>query len=41
MTSIRFPLSLHNMTVLLHKRGIDIGRETARFWWRRVGPLFA
>jgi len=25
----------------LAERGIDIGHETVRFWWNRVGPMFA
>ena len=29
----RFPLSLRNVEHLLHERGIDICRETVRFWW--------
>ena len=38
---IRFPLSLRNVEVLLHERGIDIRHETVRFWWNRFGPMFA
>ena len=41
MMYIRFPLSLRNVEDLLHERGIDITRETVRFWWNRFGPLFA
>lgn len=26
--------------MLLHERGIDISRETVRFWWNRFGPMF-
>jgi len=37
---IRFPLSLRNVGDLLHERGIDICRETVRFWWSRSGPMF-
>ena len=38
---IRFPLSLRNVEDLLHERGIEISRETVRFWWNRFGPMFA
>ncbi|SHK08471.1 putative transposase [Shimia gijangensis] len=41
MMYIRFPLSLRNVEDLLHERGIDVSRETVRFWWNRFGPLFA
>ena len=41
MMYIRFPLSPRNVEDLLHERGIDICHETVRFWWRRVGPMFA
>ena len=41
MMYVRFPLSLRNVEVLLHERGIDISHETVRFWWNRFGPLFA
>jgi putative transposase len=41
MMYIRFPLSLRNVEVLLHERGIDIRHETVRFWWNRFGPMFA
>jgi putative transposase len=41
MMYIRFPLSLRNVQDLLHERGIDISRETVRFWWNRLGPIFA
>jgi putative transposase len=37
----RFPLSLRNVEDLLHKRGIDICRETVRFWWHWFGRMFA
>jgi putative transposase len=33
MMYVRFPLSLRNAEDLLHERGIDISRETVRFWW--------
>ena len=41
MMYIRFPLSLRNVEVLLHERGIDVTHETVRFWRNRFGPLFA
>lgn len=41
MMYVRFPLSLRNVEVLLHERGIDITHETVRCWWNRFGPLFA
>lgn len=41
MLYVRCPLSLRNVEVLLHERGIEISHETVRFWWNRFGPLFA
>lgn len=41
MLYIRFPLSLRNVEVPLHERGIDVSDETVRYWWNRFGPLFA
>ena len=41
MFYIRFPLFLRNVEDLLHERGIDISRETVRYWWDRFGPMFA
>ena len=41
MMYIRFPFSLRNVEDLLHERGIDICHETVRYWWNRLGPLFA
>ena len=41
MMYVRFPLSLRNVEDLLHERGIDISRESVRYWWTRFGPLFA
>lgn len=41
MLYVRFSLSLRNVEDLLHERGIDVRRETIRFWWDRFGPLFA
>ena len=38
---VRFPLSLRNVEDLLHERGIDVSRESVRYWWNRFGPLFA
>jgi putative transposase len=40
MMYLRFPLSLRNVEVLLHERGIDISHETGRFRWNRFGPMF-
>nr|WP_247716842.1 IS6 family transposase [Gymnodinialimonas ceratoperidinii] len=37
----RFPLSLRNVEDLLHERGVEISRETVRYWWHRFGPMFA
>ncbi|KPL66748.1 transposase [Erythrobacter sp. SG61-1L] len=41
MMYVRYPLSLRNVEDLLFERGIDICHETVRFWWNRIGPLFA
>jgi len=41
MMYVKYPLSLHNVEDLLAERGIDISRETVRFWWNRFGPMFA
>ena len=41
MMYVRFPLSLRNVEDLLHERGIEVSHETIRFWWNRVGPIFA
>ena len=41
MMYVRFPLSLGNVEDLLHERGIDVSKETVRFWWNRFGPMFA
>ena len=38
---VRFPLSLRNVEDFLHERGIDISHETVRFWWNRLGTVFA
>ena len=31
MLYVRFPLSLRNVEVLLHERGIDVSHETIRY----------
>jgi putative transposase len=41
MIYIRFPLPLRNVEDQLHERGVDITRETVRFWWNRFGPMIA
>ena len=41
MMYVRFPLSLRNVEELLHERGIEISRETMRFWSNRFGPILA
>ena len=41
MLYVRFPLSLRNVEDLLHECGIDVSHETVRYWWNRLGPLFA
>ena len=41
MMYVRYPPSLRNVEDLLAERGIDISRETVRFWWNRFGPMFA
>ncbi len=41
MMYIRYPLSLRQVEDLLFERGIDIYHETVRFWWNRLGPMFA
>ena len=41
MFYVRFPLSLRNVEDLLHERGIDVSHETVRYWWHRLGPMFA
>jgi hypothetical protein len=38
---VRFPLSLRKFEGLLFERGIEICRETVRFWSNRFGPMFA
>jgi len=41
MMYVKYPLSLRNVEDLLAERGIDICHETVRFWWNRLGPMFA
>ena len=41
MMYVRYPLSLRNVEDLLAERGIDISHESVRFWWNRIGPIFA
>jgi len=41
MMYVRYPLSLRQVEDLLFERGIDICHESVRFWWNRVGPMFA
>ena len=38
---VGYPLSLRNVEDLLAKRGIEISRETIRFWWNWFRPMFA
>ena len=38
---VKYPLSLRNVEDLLFERGIDLCHETVRYWWNRLGPLFA
>jgi len=41
MMYVKYPLSLRNVEDVLAERGIDICHETVRFWWNRLGPMFA
>ena len=41
MMSVRDPFSLRQGEDRLCERGIDIGHETVRYWWTRVGPVVA
>ena len=41
MMYVRYLLSLHQGEDLPFERGIDISQETVRFWWNRLGPMFA
>jgi putative transposase len=40
-TYVRNPLWLQNIDDPLHERGIDITHKTVRFWWKRLGMIFA
>ncbi|MFN7323733.1 MAG: IS6 family transposase, partial [Sphingomonadales bacterium] len=41
MMYVRYPLSLRNVEDLHFERGSAVCHETVRFWWNRLGPLFA
>ena len=41
MMYVRYPLSLRQVEDLLSERGINICNEEVRFWWNRLGPMFA
>ena len=41
MLSVRDPFSLRQGDDRLCERGLDIGHETVRYWWNRVGPVVA
>lgn len=41
MVNVRFPLSRRNVEDLLDERGINVSHESVRFWWHRLGPIFA
>ena len=41
MMSVRDPFSLRQGEDRLCERGLDIGHETVRYWWNRVGPVLA
>ncbi|MCA8879869.1 MAG: hypothetical protein KDA73_07930 [Rhodobacteraceae bacterium] len=34
-----FPLSLRNVHDRLRELGIELGHETVRVWWQRVGTI--
>jgi len=38
---VRFPFSLWKVENRLRERGIDVRHESIRFWWNRIGPMFA
>ena len=38
---VRYPLALRQVKDVLFERGIYISHETVRFWWKRLGPVFA
>ena len=35
------PLSLRNVEDFLHARDVEVSHEAVRFWWNRIGPVFA
>jgi putative transposase len=39
MLYVRIPLWWRNVEDVLVERGIDLGHETVRLWWNRLGPL--
>ncbi len=41
MLYIRNPFSSRNLEDLLHENGIDESHETVRYWWNRIGRVFA
>ena len=41
MMYVGYPLSLRQVEDLLSERGIDVCRETVRYWRNCFGPLFA
>lgn len=41
MMYISYPLCLRQFADQLFERGIDICNESVRFWWKRIGPIFA
>ena len=41
MLYVRFPLSLRNVEDLLNERGVEVSHKAVRFWWQRLGPMFA
>ncbi len=41
MMYVRFPFLLRNLEDLLHERGIEISRDSVRFWWIGFGRMFA
>ena len=41
MMYVRDPFSLRQGEDRLCERGLDIGHETVRDWWNRVGPVVA
>jgi len=41
MLYVRFPSSLRNVVNFLHENGIETSHEAVRFWWNRLGPMFA